>query len=236
VFRSTRRVRLADVDPSGRARLDAMVRFLQDVAVDDIRDIGGEADVTWVVRRTTVVAPRRPRYNEDVTMSTWCSGVGAAWAERRTTIASQRGPAVEAVSLWVSLDPATMRPAPLRDSFFAQVGDAARRAVKSRLLLPATPPARLARAARPWALRQADFDVLNHVNNAVTWAAAEEEQRRVTAGERAQWGVVEHRSPIETLGSLGLVSERADDQVTVWVLNGSAAPVSTARFGVAGQR
>ena len=35
------------------------------------------------------------------------------WAERRTTIAGDRGGAVEATALWVFVDPETGRPRPL---------------------------------------------------------------------------------------------------------------------------
>ena len=38
VFRSGRRVRLSDADPTGRLRLDACARYLQDVGNDDTAD------------------------------------------------------------------------------------------------------------------------------------------------------------------------------------------------------
>ena len=38
VFRANRRVRLGDVTPRGRLRLDAAVRYLQDIAHDDARE------------------------------------------------------------------------------------------------------------------------------------------------------------------------------------------------------
>ena len=38
IFETGRRIRLADVDPTGRCRLDALVRHLQDIARDDAAD------------------------------------------------------------------------------------------------------------------------------------------------------------------------------------------------------
>jgi acyl-ACP thioesterase len=35
-YSARRRLRLADMDASGRLRLDALARFLQDVAIDDV--------------------------------------------------------------------------------------------------------------------------------------------------------------------------------------------------------
>jgi len=38
VFEGVRKVRLADVSPAGRLRLDATARFLQDLSADDTAD------------------------------------------------------------------------------------------------------------------------------------------------------------------------------------------------------
>jgi len=65
VFRAGRRVRLADADPTGRLRLDACARYLQDIGNDDTTDSGMDhADTTWVVRRAVVDVHRRPRWGE----------------------------------------------------------------------------------------------------------------------------------------------------------------------------
>ena len=87
------RVRLGDADERGIIRLDGVARVLQDVATDDWEETGLESTDTWVVRRTAIrVAEggRWPRYKEVLTVTTWCGGVGAAWAERRTNISSRR--------------------------------------------------------------------------------------------------------------------------------------------------
>jgi acyl-ACP thioesterase len=94
------------------------------------------------------------------------------WAERSTTI---RGSVahVEAVALWVSLDPESGRPLTLDQGFLDVYGSAAGgRVVRARLHHP-SPPAEA--EATPWFFRGADLDLLGHVNNAAYWMPVEEE-------------------------------------------------------------
>ena len=138
-FTARRRVRLGDVDRHGRMRLDAIARHLQDVASDDAADSG--LDGGWVVRRTLIVAARPAVLGEDLHLTTFCTGTGRSWAERRTSIVGDAGRAVEAVSLWVHVDPATGRPLALGEAFHARYGEAAgERRVSTRLALPGPPP------------------------------------------------------------------------------------------------
>src|SRR6202022_5194230 len=50
-FSEERTVRLSDTWPNGSIRFDALARYLQDVASDDMADAGQGASM-WVVRRT----------------------------------------------------------------------------------------------------------------------------------------------------------------------------------------
>ena len=53
VFASRRRISLSDTDANGRLRLDAIARYLQDIASEDWLDAGFDHDShVWVVRRT----------------------------------------------------------------------------------------------------------------------------------------------------------------------------------------
>jgi acyl-CoA thioesterase FadM len=121
VFTQTMRPGLADCAPSGRIRLDALARWLQEIAYADVEDAGLADSAVWVVRRTRLLVSRFPRFAERWTLSTFCSGLGRMWAERRTTITCDGAEAaeVEAVSLWVHLDPASWRPAPFDDAEIA---------------------------------------------------------------------------------------------------------------------
>jgi acyl-ACP thioesterase len=173
VFTGTARVGLGDAAPGGRARLDAIARWLQDVAYADVVDAGVAHCAVWVVRRTRLHVMRFPRMDEELTLRTACSGLGRMLAERRTTIACDGEPLVEAVALWVHLDPASGRPTPITQEeleIYAR-GTSGRR-IKGRLRHP--PPPEDAEPA-PWWFRAADLDVAGHVNNAVAWTVLEEE-------------------------------------------------------------
>ena len=68
-FAASFRVRLGDVDGRDEMHLETFGRFLQDVAVDDVRDSGAsEFEGVWVVRRYDLA--RRRRFPRSVTPST----------------------------------------------------------------------------------------------------------------------------------------------------------------------
>ena len=172
-FSAERIVRLGDVDPSGALRLDAIARYLQDVASDDALAAGLPNALGWVVRRTLIRVDHMGVTSERVTLTTFCTGAGRSWAERRTSIVGEHGAHIEAVSLWVQIDLDSGRPAKLGDDFFELYGaSAADRTVSSKLSLPSRPPADAPRQA--WEYRQTDLDPFGHVNNAAHWAVVEE--------------------------------------------------------------
>lgn len=171
-YTATRRVRLSDVSPKARLRLDAVARYLQDVASDDGRDaLGSEAD-PWVVRRTSMAVEQFPTLREHLTITTWASATGARWAERRTSIEGDCGGRVEATALWVFVDLDSGRPKRLTDAFWEQYGESVGDRTVHARLTHSDPPPRGDPLA--WQPRFADFDVLGHVNNAVYWAIVEE--------------------------------------------------------------
>lgn len=167
VFAESRLVGPGDTRPDGRLRLDTVADWLQAVAYADVVDAGVQDLVLWVVRRAALRVERLPRLGERVEVRTSCSALGARWAERRTSL-----PGIEAVALWVAIDPHTMRPAridALTDIYGESAGD---RRVRAGLVHP--PPAPDA-AGKPWTFRRTDLDVAEHVNNAAYWQALEEE-------------------------------------------------------------
>jgi acyl-ACP thioesterase len=226
VFRSGVRVRLADASPRGRLRLDALARLLQDVAGDDVDDAGVEPSVAWVVRRTEVVVLAFPRYRDQVTLATWCGGLGSRWAARRTSVRSLTGEAmVEAESVWVRVDAASMRPLPLSEEFLATYGAAAGgRVVRARLVHDAEPPADVPCGELLFPLRFSDVDVLDHVNNAVSWAVVEEllaRRRDLRAPLRAS---LEHRAPLDGR-AVRVRWTDAPDGVWAWLADADAGGV-----------
>ena len=94
---------IADAVGGGRVRLDAIARWLQDVAYADILDAGFDQGGVWIVRRARMRVESFPRFGEPVTLRTHCSGLGRFSAERRTTIRGATA-AVDAVASWVWID------------------------------------------------------------------------------------------------------------------------------------
>jgi acyl-ACP thioesterase len=229
VYPATRRVRLGDVSPRGRLRLDAVVRYLQDVADDDTRDAGFVDAQGWVVRRTVVEVTNFPTFLEPIALRTWCSGIGSRWAERRTSVVGEAGGHIEAATLWVHLDPTTMRPQPLPRQFHVLYGpSAAGRTIRARLRHADTPKSAAATRYR-WPLRFTDFDVLGHVNNAAYWAIVEEQlagRRSLRAPLRAE---VEHRGALD-IGTTNVELVVADDVggLACWLIDLTGGLIATA--------
>ncbi|HEX4905562.1 MAG TPA: acyl-ACP thioesterase domain-containing protein [Acidimicrobiales bacterium] len=170
-FETSRRVRLADADPTGRLRLDALARFLQDIGNDDTADAGHDAATPWVTRRTTITVDAWPRIGERLEVTTWCGGIGSHFAERRTTLRAPSG-TIEAAATWVHVDEVTGRPQRLPQWFHDTYASAAEGRKITARLNHGAPPADA--VSQPWPIRWADLDVIGHVNNAAYWEAVEE--------------------------------------------------------------
>jgi acyl-ACP thioesterase len=194
-FEQGMRPGIADATGSGRVRLDAIARWLQDVAYLDLVDAGFEGRGAWVVRRLRMRVERFPRFGEDLVVRTFCSGIGRFSAERRTTIAAADGSVrAETVALWICLDVESLRPMRFPPDFVELYAEsAAGRDASVRLRHP-EPPGRAER--EPWSFRATDIDAAGHVNNSVYGAVLEEE----LPGEREPEAIdaeVEHREPAQ---------------------------------------
>ncbi len=105
-FSARCRVRLADMDERGRLRLDAVARFLQDVAIDDVQETGwGTPEHLWFVRRIRVEVRTPFLEDREVELVTWCSGLAAIAAGRRWTLEGDRGGRIEVDSVWIHSGP-----------------------------------------------------------------------------------------------------------------------------------
>ena len=185
--------------------MDALARWVQDVAYADVDEAGVVEQSSWVVRRMRIRAERFPRFADHVEARTWCSGFGRLWAERRVSFRSENG-AVEVAGIWVHLSPATLMPAPLPESFDQLYAESAQgRKVKARLRHP-NPNGE--ESQEHWFFRRADADVADHVNNAAYWEPVEE-----TLGDPDSFDAeIEFREPAQPGPAL---LRRADQ--TLWI-------------------
>jgi acyl-ACP thioesterase len=219
----------ADCAPSGRMRLDAIACWLQDVAYADVEDAGLEQSAVWVVRRTRIAVNRFPRFGERFSVTTFCSGLGRMWAERRTDVerADQAVADVAAVSLWVHLDE-QWRPTPLTENEIETYGGArTSRRVSARLRHPAAPSFFLAQGI-PWTFRATESDIGNHVNNAAYWTPVEEELLAGPDPERLDVEL-EYRTPAQP-GSKRVLSEGGRR----WIIGAEGETHASIQFGDSG--
>jgi acyl-ACP thioesterase len=157
------------MDPRGRLRLDAVARFLQEIAIDDVDDTGwGAPEHLWFVRRMQIEVVEPFLADRAVELVTWCSGLATIAAGRRWSLTGDRGGKIEVDSVWIHLD-ANQRPVRIT-TFDAYARAAGGRRVSARPQL-ADPPSDGPRS--PWPLRASDLDLHGHVNNTVYWQAIE---------------------------------------------------------------
>ena len=229
LFSTTRRVRLGDVTSKGRLRLDAIARYLQDIANDDAVD-GQYSDIHgWVVRRTELWVHQLPNYMTDIELTTWCGGLGSHWAERRTSITSAQGARIEAAALWVHVDLQTLKPSPLPSDFPELVAEASRgRTIRANLTIGKALPKPDCAAATPWQVRFADMDAVGHMNNAAYWIAAEEFLATHRSLRPPMHATVEHHLPVDPGDEVVIETLTFDDRVVLRhvLANGNVAAVT----------
>jgi acyl-ACP thioesterase len=219
VFEQALRPGLADAAPSGRVRLDALARWVQEIAFADVDDAGVLQQSAWVVRRMRIRVERFPQWGDHVQGRTFCSGYGRLWAERRVDFESENG-RVEIAGVWVHLSPQTRLPVPLPPAFDDIYAPSAQgRKVKARLRHP-NPSGD--EPKREWFFRRSDTDVADHVNNAAYWEAIEE---RLGDPESFD-GEIEFREPAQP----GLVEVRAGDGI-VWIASADGRVHASVVFG-----
>jgi acyl-ACP thioesterase len=202
------KIRLSDADATGRLRLDAVARFLQDAAIDDVGETGwGAPEHLWVLRSVRIDIVEPFLADEVVGIVTWGSSFSALAAGRRWSLAGNAGGSIEVDSTWIHLGP-DARPARIGEGF-DDYAEAAQGRVASTKLTLAPPP--IDGERRVWTLRATDVDRMGHVNNAAYWAAVEERLPDVGLDARAPLSArLDYRHPID-LGEKVELAESVHD-------------------------
>ena len=190
------------MDERGRLRLDAVARFLQDVAIEDVSETGwGTPEHLWFIRRIRIEVREPFLRDREVELVTWCSGLAAIAAGRRWSVSGDAGGRIEVDSVWIHLGP-DQRPARI-EGFGVYAQATAGRGVSTRLGL--TAPGDGA-ARRSWPLRSSDVDLHGHVNNAVYWQAVEDALRDSAVDPSGPLvAELDYRDPVDLADSVELV-------------------------------
>ena len=215
VFTTTRQVRSTDVIPSGRLRLDALARYLQEAAEDDVSDAAWDASYLWLLRRVALAIREYPAHRERISLRTYCSATGPRWAERTTVVSGAGGDLIQSTAIWVAVS-ADGRPVPLGEEFQRVYGPSTEgRQVSARLSHPGPPESA---TGRPWPLRATDFDTAGHVNNSIHWAAVEDELARLDWLPRH--AELEYQRPILPGAGPELVTSQEPGELRAWLREG----------------
>jgi acyl-ACP thioesterase len=192
------------MDERGRLRLDAVARFLQDVAIEDVSETGwGTPEHLWFIRRIRIEVREPFVRDREVELVTWCSGLAAIAAGRRWSVSGDAGGRLEVDSVWIHLD-ADQRPARIAGfDVYAEATDG--RGVSTRLELAAPDDGSV---HRPWPLRASDVDLHGHVNNAVYWQAIEDALRQSSLDAAGPLvAELDYRDPIDLADPVELLVE-----------------------------
>lgn len=168
-------MRVADIDATGRLRLDAAARHIQDVGQDYMHERGFvESHPLWVVRRTMIDVIRPIEFQDMLRLRLWCSGSSNRWCEMRVRIDGGRGGLIESEAFWININRDTVMPSRMSDEFQAQLGrttDINRLRWKPYLRPGAFDDAD---QIREYPVRFTDIDLFDHMNNAVYWGVVED--------------------------------------------------------------
>jgi acyl-ACP thioesterase len=235
------RVRTGDVDQDMRVRLDAVARYLQDVANDNIEATDfGDTDPFWIVRRTIIDVIRPFSWPAAVSAQRWCGALSTRWTNMRVRITADhetnrfnpdaREPGlIETEAFWINVNDQGM-PSRLTDNAFEMLSamtDEHRLRWKSMNPEKAPTPEVLELPDRVHVLRSTDFDPFKHLNNAAYLAAVEDEL--LDHGDLIDGPhrlIVEYLRPIVPGTPITVRRVREPDQLLMWLMtpSGDASP------------
>ena len=198
VFERQWQLRAGDVDRLGRLRLDGVVRYMQDMGQDHLREKGyDDVHPLWIVRRSMVDMIGPIEFKDTLRLRRWCSGASNRWCEMRVRIEGRRGGLIESEAFWINFNRETQGPARINDDF---MGALLQTTTVNRLRWKAYLAAGSREDAdeiREFPIRVSDIDLFDHVNNSVYWKVVEEYLGPYPELQEAPLRVtIEHDAPI----------------------------------------
>jgi acyl-ACP thioesterase len=208
VFERQWPLRVADIDRTGRLRLDAAARHIQDIGQDQLRERGFE-DVhpLWIVRRTMIDLIEPIAFHDMMRLRRWCSGTSTRWCEKRVRIEGRHGGLIESEAFWININPDTFMPSRVADDFL----DGLRSTTEIDRLRwkPYLTPGDRGDAIRihDYPVRTTDIDLFDHMNNAVYWSVVEDYLYTTPELLNAPLRVtIEHEAPVALGDKLEIIA------------------------------
>jgi acyl-ACP thioesterase len=191
-------LRVADIDATGRLRLDAATRHIQDIGQDQLRELGfEETHPLWIVRRTMVDLIRPIEFQDMLRLRRWCSGTSNRWCEMRVRVDGRKGGLIESEAFWININRDTEMPSRIADDFLEglrRTTDVDRLKWKAYL----KPGSRdTAKQIGEYPVRFTDIDLFDHMNNSVYWSVVEDYLSATPEQLRGPIRVtLEHEAPV----------------------------------------
>lgn len=170
-------VRALDMDARGRLSVTGLLLVLQEAAGESAHALGFPVErllrdgVSWVLARFRLEMQAWPLWRETIRVETWPAGADGARAYREFRVFDGAGaPIGRATSLWMVIDLATRRPAPI-PSYVRLPGLPDMTGIRPAELRALEAP-EAADAEATFRVRWSDLDVNDHANNVcyVEWA------------------------------------------------------------------
>lgn len=228
------RVRTGDIDQQMRVRLDAVARYLQDIANDNIAVTEFAAtDPFWIVRRTVIDVHSPITWPADISLERWCGALSTRWTNMRVRVSADhqtnrfnpdpRPPGrIETEAFWINVNEQGM-PSRLSDqalSMLSQMTDEHR--LRWRAMNPekAPDPASLMLPDREHTLRITDFDPFKHLNNAAYLEAVEDELvEHADLVDQPHRVVIEYLRPITPGSGIRIRRRRDPQRLLMWLMH-----------------
>lgn len=217
IYATSWKLLTSDMDRMRHARLDGVARYIQEVGAEHLEDAGSaEIHPHWIVQRTVIDVIEPIQWPNHITFRRWCSGISPRWCTMRVRLDGADGGRIETEGFWINMNKETLTPSLITEPFFSRLATTTdNHRLKWRQWLPE--PLADGAAPVPFALRDTDIDIFEHVNNTVYWHGIHEilalEPDVAVAPYRA---VVEYRKPIEPDKLVSIRYARRNDALHIW--------------------